>query len=214
MSVYDWIALLQGAGITILLSLSGIAIGLPLGLILAVLRWSRVPVLSPIIAIYVSVVRAAPAVTLALLIFFALPTAGIEINPIPAGIATLAISTSAFDCEIFRGGLMAFPRDQLDAALAFGMPVLLRFRRIILPQMLRSVRPALINEMTLLVKASPAIAVTGAVDITRAAVRIGADTYEPLPPMMAALVLYSLFVLLFVILQRSAERRVRQEALA
>jgi His/Glu/Gln/Arg/opine family amino acid ABC transporter permease subunit len=213
-SFYDWIALLQGAGITVLLSLSGIAIGLPLGLILAVVRWSRVPVLSPVIAVYVSVVRAAPAVTLALLIFFALPSAGFEIDPIPAGIATLAISTSAFDCEIFRGGLMAFPRDQLDAALAFGMPALLRLRRIILPQMLRSVRPALINEMTLLVKASPAIAVTGAVDITRAAVRIGADTYEPLPPMLAALVLYSSFVLLFVILQRSAERRVRREALA
>lgn len=214
MSFYDWLALFQGAGVTVLLSLSGIAIGLPLGLILAVVRWLRVPVLSQLITVYVSVVRAAPAVTLALLIFFALPSAGIEINPIPAGIATLAISTSAFDCEIFRGGLQAFPRDQIEAALAFGMPAMLRFRRIILPQMVRAVRPALINEMTLLIKASPAIAVTGAVDITRAAVRIGADTYRPLPPMMVALVLYSLFVLLFVIMQRSAERRVRREALA
>lgn len=214
MSFYDWLSLLQGAGVTVLLSLSGIAIGLPLGLILAVVHWLRVPVLAPLVALYVSIVRAAPAVTLALLIFFALPSAGIEIAPIPAGIATLAISTSAFDCEIFRGGLLAFPRDQVEAALAFGMPALLRFRRIILPQMLHTVRPALINEMTLLIKASPAIAVTGVVDITRAAVRIGADTYEPLPPMMAALVLYSLFVLLFVIMQRSTERRLRREALA
>jgi len=213
-SFYDWLSLLQGAGVTVLLSLSGIAIGLPLGLILAVVHWLRVPVLAPLVALYVSIVRAAPAVTLALLIFFALPSAGIEIAPIPAGIATLAISTSAFDCEIFRGGLLAFPRDQVEAALAFGMPALLRFRRIILPQMLHTVRPALINEMTLLIKASPAIAVTGVVDITRAAVRIGADTYEPLPPMMAALVLYSLFVLLFVIMQRSTERRLRREALA
>jgi len=76
------------------------------------------------------------------------------------------------------------------------------------------VRPALINEMTLLIKASPAIAVTGTVDITRAAFRIGADTYRPLPPMTAACVLYCLFVLVFVTMQRSAERRVRREALA
>ncbi len=214
MSGYDWLSLLQGAGITVVLSLAGIAIGLPLGLLLAVIRWTRVPVLAPLVALYVSMVRAAPAVTLGLLIFFALPSAGIEIDPIPAGIATLAISTSAFDCEIFRGGLLAFPRDQLEAALAFGMPAMLRFRRIILPQVLRTVRPALINEMTLLVKASPAVAVLGIVDITRAAVRIGADTYEPLPPMMVALVLYSLFVLLFVILQRMTERRARQAALA
>lgn len=214
MSLFDWLALFQGAGVTVLLSLSGIAIGLPLGLTLAVVRWLRVPVLSQLVTVYVSVVRAAPAVTLALLIFFALPSAGMEINPIPAGIATLAISTAAFDCEIFRGGLLAFPREQVEAALAFGMPAMLQFRRIILPQMLRTARPALINEMTLLIKASPAIAVTGAVDITRAAVRIGADTYQPLPPMLAALVLYSLFVFLFVIMQRSAERRLRREALA
>ena len=214
MSLFDWLALFQGAGVTVILSLSGIAIGLPLGLTLAVVRWLHVPVLSQLVTVYVSVVRAAPAVTLALLIFFALPSAGIEINPIPAGIATLAISTAAFDCEIFRGGLLAFPREQVEAALAFGMPAMPRFRRIILPQMLRTVRPALINEMTLLIKASPAIAITGAVDITRAAVRIGADTYRPLPPMLAALVLYSLFVFLFVIMQRSAERRLRREALA
>jgi His/Glu/Gln/Arg/opine family amino acid ABC transporter permease subunit len=213
-SLFDWLALFQGAGVTVILSLSGIAIGLPLGLTLAVVRWLHVPVLSQLVTVYVSVVRAAPAVTLALLIFFALPSAGIEINPIPAGIATLAISTAAFDCEIFRGGLLAFPREQVEAALAFGMPAMPRFRRIILPQMLRTVRPALINEMTLLIKASPAIAITGAVDITRAAVRIGADTYRPLPPMLAALVLYSLFVFLFVIMQRSAERRLRREALA
>lgn len=207
MSAADWLSLLQGAGVTAALSLAGIAIGLPFGLLLAVARWARVPVIAPAAAVYVSIVRAAPAVTLGLLIFFALPTVGLEIGPIPAGIATLAISTSAFDCEIFRGGLAAFPREQIDAAMSFGMPATLRFRRILLPQVLRTVRPALINEMTLIVKASPAVAVMGVVDITRAAVRIGADTYRPLPPFLAALVLYSLFVSIFVVLQRVAERR-------
>jgi His/Glu/Gln/Arg/opine family amino acid ABC transporter permease subunit len=214
MSAANWLSLVQGGGVTAVVSLAGIAIGLPFGLLLAVLRWTRIPVLAQLAALYVSVVRAAPAVTLGLLIFFALPTIGIEINPIPAGIATLAISTSAFDCEIFRGGLAAFPRDQLEAAMSFGMPAMLRFRRIVLPQVFRNVRPALINEMTLIVKASPAIAVMGVVDITRAAVEIGAATYRPLPPFLAALVLYSLFVLVFVVLQRTAERRARAEAAA
>lgn len=214
MSGANWLALLKGGGITVVVSLAGIAIGLPIGLFLAVLRWLKVPVLAQAASLYVSVVRAAPAVTLGLMIFFALPTIGIEIGAVPAGIATLAISTSAFDCEIFRGGLAAFPRDQMEAAMSFGMPTMLRFRRIVLPQVLRNVRPALINEMTLLVKASPAVAVMGVVDITRAAVEIGAATYRPLPPFLAALVLYSLFVLLFVVLQRTAERRARTEAVA
>ncbi len=73
MSVLDFLAILRGAVATVSLSLSGIALGVPLGLALALVRWTRVPVMSPIVATYVSVMRATPAVTLALLIFFALP---------------------------------------------------------------------------------------------------------------------------------------------
>ncbi len=104
---------------------------------------------------------------------------------------------------------MDFPRDQIDAALSVGMPATTRLRLIVLPQVLRTAMPALVNEMTLLVKASPAVAVLGVVDITRAAVRIGANTYEPLPPFTVALFLYSLVVFVFVLAQRLIERRPR-----
>jgi ABC-type amino acid transport system permease subunit len=146
-------------------------------------------------------------VTLGLLVFFALPSIGISIDPIPAAIVTLTLSTCAFNCEIWRGALVDFPRDQLDAAISVGMPARTRLRYIVLPQVIRTALPALVNEMTLLVKASPAVAVLGVVDITRAAVRIGANTYEPLPPFAAALVLYSLVVFVFVLMQRLVERR-------
>jgi ABC-type amino acid transport system permease subunit len=146
-------------------------------------------------------------VTLGLLVFFALPNVGISLDPIPAGIATLTISTAAFNAEIWRGSLLAFPKDQLDSARAVGMTRALWFRRIVLPQVARSSLPALVNEMTLLLKSSPAIAVLGVVEITRAAVRIGARTYTPLPPFAAALVIYSLVILLFVLAQRHLERR-------
>ena len=87
-----------------------------------------------------------------------------------------------------------------------------RLWRIILPQVTRTALPALISEMTLLVKGSPAVAVLGVVDITRAAVRIGSNTYEPLPPFGAALLLYGLVVFAFVLAQRLAERRRRVAA--
>ncbi len=207
MSAADYLALLQGAGFTVMFSVAAMVIGIPAGLGLALVRWARVPVLAPGVALLVSVLRAAPAVTLALLIFFALPRTGLSLGPIAAGIATLALSTTAFNCEIWRAALLALPRDQLDAALAMGMSRGLRFRRIVLPQVARAALPALVNELTLLVKVSPAIAVLGVVDITRAAVRIGAQSYEPLPPFMAALVIYSLIVFLFVRMQRVVERR-------
>ncbi len=203
----DWLALLRGAGLTVLFSVAAAVIGVPAGLGLALVRWARVPVLSPVVALVVSVLRAAPAVTLALLVFFALPRTGLSLDPVPAGIVTLTLSTAAFNCEIWRASLLALPRDQVDAALAMGMRRGVRFRRIVLPQVARAALPALVSELTLLVKVSPAVAVLGVVDITRAAVRIGAQTYEPLPPFMAALVIYSVIVFLFVRLQRVVERR-------
>lgn len=203
----DWLALLQGAGLTVLFSVTAAVIGVPAGLGLALVRWARVPVLSSLVALAVSVLRAAPAVTLALLVFFALPRTGLSLDPVPAGIVTLTLSTAAFNCEIWRASLLALPRDQVDAALAMGMRRGVRFRRIVLPQVARAALPALVSELTLLVKVSPAVAVLGVMDITRAAVRIGAQTYEPLPPFMAALVIYSLIVFLFVRLQRVVEQR-------
>ena len=209
MSLADWLALLQGAAFTVSLSLAAVAIGVPAGLGLALVRWAAVPLAAPLAALLVSVLRAAPAVTLALLIFFALPSIGISLARLPAAIATLALSTAAFNCEIWRAALLALPRDQLDAAMAAGMPRGLRLRRIVLPQVARAALPALASEVTLLIKASPAVAVLGVVDVTRAAVRIGAQTYRPLPPFIAALVIYSLIVFVFVRLQRRVERRFR-----
>lgn len=207
MEAADLAALLRGAAFTVLFSVAAAAIGVPAGLGLALIRWARVPVLSPAVALLVSILRAAPAVTLALLIFFALPRVGLSLDPVPAGIATLTLSTAAFNCEIWRASLLALPRDQVDAALAMGMRRGVRFRRVVLPQVARAALPALVNELTLLVKVSPAVAVLGVVDITRAAVRIGAQTYEPLPPFLAALLIYGVIVFLFVRLQRVVERR-------
>jgi His/Glu/Gln/Arg/opine family amino acid ABC transporter permease subunit len=207
MSPEDYIELVRGAGMTALLSVLGILFGLPLGLGMALVRWGRVPVLSQILGAYVSVIRATPLVTLALLIFFALPNIGIEIDPMPAAILSLTLNTAAFNCEIWRGGLVDFSRDQLEAARAFGMLSFTSFHRIVLPQVFRTCLPALVSEMTLIVKNSPAIAVVGVVDITRAAVRIGSDTYEPLPPFLVATGLYCVIVAFFVGAQRIVERR-------
>ncbi len=203
--------LLQGALVTASVSLAAIVLGVPLGLALAIVRWRRIPILSHVVAGYVSVIRATPAITLALLIFFGSPSIGVVFGATTAAVLTLLINTSAFNCEIWRASLIDFPRDELEAARAYGMTPALAFRRVIFPQVWRTSLPALVNEMTLLIKASPALAVIGIVDLTRAASRIGAATYKPLPPFLAATVIYMLLVMLFVTAQRFVERRVRQK---
>ncbi|MBO0750852.1 MAG: amino acid ABC transporter permease [Bradyrhizobiaceae bacterium] len=207
MTAGDVLAMLQGAVVTVTLSLTGILIGLPVGLSLAVLRWADVPVVARIVAIYVSMLRATPLVTLLLLLFFALPNVGIAIGPISAAILALVMNTAAFNCEVWRASLMNFPKDQYEAAQSVGMSAGLRFRRIVLPQIARTSLPGLINEMSLLIKVTPVLAVVGVVDITRAAVRIGAETYDPLPPFLVAVALYAPIVFALVCLQRWIERR-------
>jgi His/Glu/Gln/Arg/opine family amino acid ABC transporter permease subunit len=215
MSWGDLLAILGGAVVTVLLSLAGILIGSPIGLALAVLRWADVPVAARVVTVYISILRATPLVTLLLLLFFALPNIGIAMDPISAAILALVMNTAAFNCEVWRAALMNFPKDQYEAAQSVGMNAMLRFRRIVLPQIVRVSLPGLVNEMSLLIKVTPALAVVGVVDITRAAVRIGAQTYEPLPPFLVALALYVPIVFLLVSLQRWIERRqLRAEAAA
>ena len=211
----DIAAILQGAVVTITLSAIGILIGLPIGLGLALIRWANVPVAGRIVALYVSVLRATPLVTLLLLLFFALPNIGVPMSPVSAAILGLVMSTSAFNCEVWRSALMNFPKDQYEAAQSVGMPAAQRFRRIVLPQIVPASLPGLVNEMSLLIKVTPVLAVVGVVDITRAAVRIGAQTYEPLPPFLVAIAIYVPIVFALVSLQRWIERRqTRAEALA
>src|SRR6266481_3703790 len=207
MSGGDIAAIFGGAVVTVSLSLIGILIGLPIGLGLALLRWANVPVVARIVVLYVSVLRATPLVTLLLLLFFALPNIGVPINPISAAILALVMNTSAFNCEVWRSALMNFPKDQYEAAQSVGMRAAQRFRRIVLPQIVRASLPGLVNEMSLLIKVTPVLAVVGVVDITRAAVRIGAQTYEPLPPLLVAVALYAPIVFALVSLQRWIERR-------
>ncbi len=213
MSAADILTILQGAATTATLSCVGILLGLPLGLLLAVTRWAALPVVAQLVTVYVSILRATPLVTLLLLLFFALPNLGVPIGAVYAAILALVMNTSAFNCEIWRAALMDFPKDQYEAALSVGMPASLRFRRIVLPQVFRVSLPALVNEMSLLIKVTPVLAVVGVVDITRAAVRIGAETYEPLPPFLVALAIYMPIVYAIVSVQRWMERRLaRAEA--
>lgn len=207
----DWgiIANLLGGAITTLwISSVSIAVGAPLGLMLAMTRVWRVPVLSQAVAVFVSIIRATPVITLALFVFFGIPAMGLTLSPTVAALITLSVNTSAFHAEIWRASIMDFPQNQSEAASAFGMTRLQAFRLIVLPQAWRASLPPMVNEMTFLIKSSPAIAVIGVVDLTRTASRIAAYTYDPLPPYISAAIIYAVVVFSLVRAQRVIERMI------
>ena len=204
--------LLDGAWTTIWISLLAIVSGVPIGFVLSLVRVSRFPVVSQIVVLYVSLGRATPLVTLALFLFVTLPVFGVNIDKYTAGVVALTLNTASFNTEIWRSVYQAFPQSQIEAARAMGMTRALYFRRIMLPQMWYAALPSLVNEMTLLIKPSPAIAVIGVVDLTRVTNRIAAQTYEPLPPILIAGVMYMLFIGILVRLQRHLEKRAERYA--
>lgn len=207
-----WTSLLtelaKGTFTTLTVSMAGLAVGMLSGLVLALVRAGAVPVASQAIAVYVSIIRATPMVTLALLIFFGLPALGLALSPVVAAILIISINTSVFQAEIWRASLLDFPRGQLDAARASGMTRVCTFQRIVFPQVWRASLPALVNEMTLVIKGSPAIAVIGVVDLTRVAVRWTTQTYQPIPPFLTATVIYVAVVMCLIWVQRATERRI------
>ena len=198
---------LSGAWTTLWISAVAIAGGIPLGLGLALLRISRIPVAAQLVAVYVSLLRASPIVTLVLFLFVVLPSLGIQVDREFAAIFSLMLNTAAFNAEIWRSVYAAFPAEQIEAARAAGMTRLKYFRRIMLPQLWYSALPSLINEITILIKASPAIAVIGIVDLTRVSARIASSTYQPLPPLIVAGVIYMIGIYGLLRMQRAMEDR-------
>ena len=213
MDLNAWTALLEGAWITIWISGISIALGVVAGFGVAVLRNARIPIVSKILYYYISIIRATPMITLVLFLFVMTPYLPIEIDRWIIAVAALTINTTAFNAEIWRSALATFSREQVEAAKAAGMTRAQMLKRIMLPQMVITSLPGLVNEMSLLVKSSPAIAMVGLADLTRATNRISAVTYEPMPPILAAAVLYILIIGALVRLQRIADKYAQRLAM-
>lgn len=212
MDAMAWQLLLDGAWTTLWISMVAIAIGISAGLVIALLRMMRIPVVDQLLVIYISLTRATPLVTLVLFLFLSLPAAGINLDKTSAAIVALALNTSAFNAEIWRNAFSHFPHEQIEAAEAVGMRRWTYFRYIMLPQMWLESLPALVNEMSFLIKGSPAIAVIGVVDLTRVTNRISSVTYEPLAPILAAGLMYMVIIGVLLKIQHIAEKKSKRLA--
>lgn len=212
MDAISWQLLIEGAWTTLWISAIAIAFGVVAGLLIALVRMLRLPVIDQLLVVYISLARATPLVTLVLFLFLSLPTMGINLDKNVAAIVALTLNTSAFNAEIWRNAFRTFPREQREAAESVGMRRWTYFRYIMLPQMWIESLPALVNEMSFLIKGSPAIAVIGVVDLTRVTNRISSVTYEPLSPILAAGMLYVVIIGCLLKLQGIAERKARRLA--
>jgi polar amino acid transport system permease protein len=151
--------LLRGAWVTITVSLVAYALALIVGLVFGIARMSRFWPISAVATVYVQFIRGTPLLLQLFFIYYVLPYGGIILSPFASGVSGLTINYSAYMAEVFRSGVQAIPKGQWEAGLSLGMSRRLLMRRIILPQAIRIVIPAIGNFFVSIFKDSALVSV-------------------------------------------------------
>ncbi|WP_136067472.1 amino acid ABC transporter permease [Modicisalibacter radicis] len=170
-------AIADGFMVTLGTWLGGVALGLTLGLVVAVLqlfgpRWLRM-----ILRVYIEIIRSTPFLIQLFLLYYGGPALGITLDAIPAGVIGLGVYGSVYFAEIFRTGFNSIPPGQLEAAECLGLSRLQVIRRIQLPQMLVLILPALVNMVTILCKETPVLSIITVPELTLVLSGIGSQTF-------------------------------------
>ena len=158
---------LKGVWMTVAVSGLSLIAGTVIGFICGIIRAGRNKILRAIIGAWVDLIRGTPFLVQIFIIFFILPSAGIELEAFPAAVIALSNLTASFICEIVAGGILAVPKGQREAATSSGLSGYQQLRYIVLPQAMRTIMPPLVGQYVLLIKDSSVVSAIGVVDITR-----------------------------------------------
>ncbi|CAM3537626.1 MULTISPECIES: amino acid ABC transporter permease [Saccharibacillus] len=202
-----WPMIKAGLQFTIPLTLIAFALGLVLAIVVALVRLWKIPVLSQIAGIYVWIIRGTPLLVQLFIIFYGLPSIGIELDPFPAAVIGFTLNMGAYNSEIVRAAIQSISNGQWEAASSLGMTRGQALRRIILPQAARVSVPPLSNSFVSLVKDTSLAFTITVIDMFQVAKQITATTYEPLLVYSEVAVLYLILCTVLNALQNVMEKR-------
>jgi polar amino acid transport system permease protein len=171
-------ALLLGCLGTLWLGLSGMTLAIVIGIAGVILRDSRVKLLRWLVIGFVELIRNTPFLVQIYFIFFALPLAGVRLDPTPTAIIALGVNGGAYAIEIIRGGVQSINKGQVEAGLALGLHKLSVFRFIVLKPALRAVFPSLASQFVLLTLTTSIASAVSAYELTSVAKRVESDSFR------------------------------------
>lgn len=203
--------ILQGIIVTLkIVILAGVS-GFVLGIILSLLKISNVKILAWFADAYTSIFRGTPLILQLMLIYYGSPqVTGYQIQPYTAAVLAFGLNSGAYVSEIIRAGILAIDQGQREASLALGVSYGKMMWDIILPQAIKNILPALMNEFISLTKESAIVTSIGVMDIMRRAYQVGADNYSYFEPLIIAGLIYYVMVLILNFLGKAVERRMRR----
>jgi len=205
---------LDGIGVTIQYTVVSLVLGIVLGLLIGIVKLSNSPVakvFKPITFAFTAIFRGVPLMVMLFLVYYATPqVTGIELTPFGAGIGIFGLNTAAMTSEVFRAGILSVPRGQTEAAVALGVPKKRAMLDIVIPQALKSILPAIVNESISLLKTTSLISVLGVADVMRTSNLVMSQTYTAFEPFLLAAVIYFIMVYALTFLSNYLERSLRK----
>ncbi|MEO7493650.1 MAG: amino acid ABC transporter permease [Massilia sp.] len=202
--------MLAGAGYTLVFALAAMVGGLVLGLPTALLRIAPWRALRWPAALYVSVMRGTPLLVQIFVIYYGLPSVGIEFTPVTAGVLALSLNAGAYLSESLRGAILSIGEGQWRAGFSLGLGYWTTLIHIVMPQALRVAVPSMSNTLISLIKDTSLVSVITMTELMLATKEVIATTFRPLPLYLAAAAIYWCMSLGFESLQRRAERRLNR----
>lgn len=196
--------LFDGLKLTVLVFALTLVLSIPLGMLLAFLL--RIPVVKWFVNVYVWIMRGTPLLVQLIIIFYALPMVGVTLPRFLAALVAFVLNYAAYYAEIFRGGINAIPKGQLEAAKVLKLTKWQTVRYVQIPQVMKIVLPSVFNEIITLVKDSSLIYVVGLGDLLRAG-KIAMSRDVSLIPIMMAALIYLIIIGILTILSKKIEQQ-------
>lgn len=188
---------IEGAKYTLIIAILTVLLGTILGLILSLMKISKNKVLNGIASVYIEFVRGTPVLVQLYIVYYGMPSLGIEIPDLLAGVITLSLNSGAYVAEIIRAGINAVDKGQTEAARSLGMSSFLTMRYIIIPQAFKNILPALGNEFITIIKESSIVSIIGIGELMYKSDTVKGLTGQPFEPLIVAAIMY--FIMTFTL---------------
>ena len=213
MSIFELFAqtyprLLQGLWMTIELTLVSLLIAAVLGLLFGLLSVSRTTFLRGISRVYIDIIRGTPLIVQVFFIYFGIPSAlNMRLDAFIAGVIALSLNAGAYTAEIVRGGIQSIDKGQMEAARSLGLPYTMAMRRVVLPQAIKTMIPAIVNQCIITLKDSSLVSVIGLAELTQTGRLIIANNFESLKMWIIIGVMYFIPIMILSKVSSHIERK-------
>ncbi|QQE76013.1 amino acid ABC transporter permease [Brevibacillus composti] len=203
--------ILKGIKVTLQVTFFSVVLGFLWGSVLALIKISNIRILKALAVGYTSIFRGTPLILQLTFVYFATPQlTGYNISQFEAAILTFTLNSGAYISETIRGGILAVDKGQWEAAKALGVPYRRMMTDIILPQAVKNILPALVNETIALLKESALVSTIGLADLMQNANIVKGTIYRYFEPYLLAGFCYYVMVMLLTWVARVLERRLRR----